>query len=420
MIWLSKDSHTAFAAAELLFAYEALGDERYLRAARNTAEMYLTTQDPELGSWVHGYYYDNGVYVPDAVDPLIQDHCQTGPLMLLCYMHRVTGDQRYLDAAKRSADFLILAQNANGSWPHHWDVAKRIGETARGVEGGGEVNDYGTSAPVVALLNMYRYTGEERYRDAALRGADWLVEAFIDTGKLAGWAGQYDADNHPVEARHFEPPSVTQYAARWAASGLFAAYSATLDDRYLRPVRRALEWFDANQVGDQGWWWDYDIETGRPIRMYEREVYFLDDPAQVRAYMAATGRDVPPAPADNVNVNGLRYQLSQIEQHPQGRIMDPPTQAELADFVADAAPRYVASYIEGGSPPLNQRVGLYTWDSQAGLGTNLVRHQCVRICDLLMRARAARGDIPADNPLFRRIDAFVGWNKILIDYDDAR
>ena len=415
MIWLSKDAHTAFAAAELLFAYEALGDEQYLQVARSTADMYLAAQDPELGSWIHGYYYDDGVYVPDTANPLIQDHCQTGPLMLLCYLHRVTGEERYLDAAKRSAEFLMRAQNPSGSWSHHWDVARGLGVAAHGAERGGEVNDYGTAAPVSTLLSMYRYTGEERYRDAALRGADWLLAAFIDTGALAGWAGQYDEANQPVAARHFEPPSVTQYAARWAASGLFAAYSVTLDEKYLAPVRRVLEWFDANQVGDEGWWWDYDVPTGRPISMYGREVYFLDDPAQVQAYLAATGSDTPPRPADSVNVAGLRYQFEQIEQYPQGRIMDRPTQEELAAYVADAAPRYVAAYIDGGSPPLNERVGLYTWDSQAGLGTNLVRHQCVRICDLLMRARAARGDIPADNPLLRRIDAFVGWNKILLD-----
>ena len=419
MVWLSKDSHTAFAATQLLFAYEALGDERYLRAARNTGEMYLATQDPELGSWVHGYYYDDGAYVPDAVNPLIQDHCQSGPLMLLCYLHRVTGEERYLDGAQRSAEFLIRAQNPSGSWSHHWDVERAVGVQAYGAERGGEVNDYGTSGPIGALLSMYRYTGEERYRDAALRGADWLVAAFIDTGTPAGWAGQYDEANQPVAARHFEPPSVTQYAARWAASGLFAAYSVTLDEKYLAPVRRVLEWFEANRVGDEGWWWDYDVPTGRPISMYRRDVYFLDDPAQVQAYLAATASESPPRPHDWVNVPALHNELAQTEQYPQGRIMDPPTGEELAAYVADSAPRYVSAYIEGGSPPLNERVGLYTWDSQAGWGTNLVRHQVVRFCDLLMRARAARGDIPVENPLFRRIDAWVGWNKILLDYDDA-
>ncbi|MGD9494844.1 MAG: pectate lyase [Armatimonadota bacterium] len=406
MVWLSKDNHTAFGAAQLLFAYEALGDERYLQAARNTGEMYWATQDPELGAWVHGYYYENGGYVPDSSYPLIQDHVQTGPMMLLCYLHRVTGDERYLDAAKRNAEFLIRVQNPNGSWPHHWDPERGAGVTANGGEGGGEVNDYGTSGPITALLSMYRYTGDERYREAALRGADWLVAAFIDNGKVAGWAGQYDAQNRPVVARHFEPPAVTQYGARWAADGLFAAYAATRDERYLAPVRRAVEWFEANKVGDDGWWWDYDIETGRPISMYANEIYFLDDPAQVRALMARTGASEPPKPSNAVQFEALRGWLEQIEQQPNGRVLPPPTRQELAEYVTQYKARFAAE------PHV-----LYPNRWPSGQGLTLVRYQTVRFCDLLMRARAVRGDIPVENPLFRRIDAFVGWNKVLLDYD---
>jgi hypothetical protein len=418
MIWLSKDAHTAFGAMHLLFAYEALGDETYLHAARNTADMYVTTQDPDLGYWIHGYYYDNGEYVPDTQNPLIQDHCQTGPITLLAYMHRVTGEQKYLDALKRGADFLIVAQNDNGSWPHHYDVESGIGETAQMLPGGGEINDYGTSGPVTALLNVYEYTGEERYREAALKGADWLMESFIDNGKVAGWAGQYDADNQPAAARHFEPPAVTQYGARWAANGLFAAYRETGDEKYLAPVARVLEWFEQNKVmvdGEAAWWWDYDVETGRPIRMYDRQIYFMDDPQQIAEYMRVTAASNPPQAKDSVNVPGLQNQYEDILAQPHGRVLDQPTQEELAEYVQAAAPNYVAGYIEGGSPPLNERVGLYTWDYQSGWRTNLSRHQVARFCDLLMRARAGRGDIAADNPLFRRIDPGVGWNKVLLD-----
>jgi hypothetical protein len=316
---------------------------------------------------------------------------------------------------------LIAAQNPNGSWPHHWLLDTQTGVTARGIENGGEVNDYGTSGPIGALLNMYEYAGDERYREAALEGADWLIEAFIDNGNVAGWAGQYDGENNPVEARHFEPPSVTQYGARWAAQGLFSAYRETRDEKYLAPVERVLEWFEANKVmvdGEPAWWWDYDVETGRPIQMYREDVYFMDDPEQVRAYMEVTGRDTPPQPADRVNVPALRKQYERVLAHPEGRIRKQPTREDLEEYVERAAPNYVTGLIEGGSPPLNERAGVYTWEYQSGLGTNLVRHQCVRISDLLMRARAARGDIPVDNPLFRRVDAYANWNKVLIDYDE--
>ncbi|MFW5869108.1 MAG: hypothetical protein ACOCX2_14885, partial [Armatimonadota bacterium] len=75
----SKDNHTAFGAMMLAFAYEALGDERYLDAAVRTAEMYLAAQNDE-GWWCHGYWFEDGEYVPDAPLALIQDHVQTGPM----------------------------------------------------------------------------------------------------------------------------------------------------------------------------------------------------------------------------------------------------------------------------------------------------------------------------------------------------
>ncbi len=416
LIWLSKDGHTAFGAAQLLWAWQCLGDQRYLDAARRTGDMYQAAQAAD-GSWHHAYTFEDGRYLPEGSAALLQDHCQTGPLMLLCYLHHVTGEQRYLDAAGRSADFLVAAQNSNGSWSHHWNAETKVGEASNGEVGGGEVNDYGTSAPIATLLNYARLTGQTRYREAALRGAEWLLTAFIDKGQVAGWAGQYDQQDKPVAARHFEPPAVTQYGARWAASGLLAAYAETREDKYLAPLKRVLEWFDANQ-GEGGWWWDYDLETGRPIVMYQRQIYFVDDPAQLAALVKANGGR-PPTRGDWVNVKQLRYEVEQAVANPLGRVSRQPTREQLAEYVKATAPAYVKSYLEGGSPPLNQAAGLYTWETDSGLSTSLVRHQVVRFCDLLMRARAARGDLPAADPLFRRIDAFVGWNKIFAKLDQT-
>lgn len=411
LVWLSKDSHTAFGAAQLLWAYQALGDESYLKAACNTAEMYLKTQDPKHGCWIHGYSYEEGRYVPAAQTALIQDHCQTGPIVLLAYAHRVTGDARYLDAAKRGADFLMRAQNPNGSWSHHYDPAKGRAATQLDDAAGGEVNDYGTSAPVATLLRMHRLTGEAKYREAALKGADWLVAAFIRNERVCGWAGQYDDQNRPVAARHFEPVAVTHYAPRWAAMGLIAAYRETRDEKYLAPLRQVVAWFDANK-GEGGWWWDYDIETGRPIAMWQRKTYFLDDPAQMQAYVEATGRPAP-GRGDWVNLESLRREVQQAAERPEGTLLSQPGREELRKYVQATAPLYVKEYIDGGKPPLNREVGLYTWETESGLSTNLVRHQVVRFCDLLMRARAARGDIPADDPVFRHIEAFVGWHQVM-------
>jgi len=413
LIYSSKDANTAFAAAELLWAYEALGDENYLQAAKNTAEMYLVTQDPADGYWVSSYYYENGRYIPAETVALIQDHCQIGPLFFLSYMYRVTRDQRYLQAALENADFLVRVQNPNGSWSHHYDPARRESLSSTGEVGGGEVNDYGTSGPVEALLAMAQLTGQTKYREAALRGADWLVAAFIGNDKVAGWGGQYNDKNQPIAARHHEPAAVTQLGTRWAALGLLAAYRETHDEKYLAPLRKALAWA-ATQHKRDGLWWDYDIATGRPISMWRRRTYFLDDPQQVREYEKATGGKAL-IHEDLVGLPTLTHDVKTAADKAQAEVSRQPSRPTLQKYVAATAPLYVKSYIEGGNPPLNPEAGLYTFPSIAGLSTNLVRHQVVRFCHLLMRARAARGDIPIDNPVFRHAEASVGWNKVLPD-----
>ena len=406
----SKDSHTAFAALLLAFAYEALGDERYLDAAVRTAEMYLAAQDEE-GWWCHGYWYEDGGYVPDAPIALIQDHVQTGPMLLMMYLHHITDEERFADSARRNADFLLKAQNPSGSWPHHWDPEKQAGISVVGETGASEVNDYGTSGPIEALLWMHQLTGEERYREAALRGADWLARVLVETDRVVGWAGQYDANDQPMPARHHEPAAVTQYAPRWASVGLFAAWRATRDERYLAPLRKVLDWFESNETEAGGWWWDYDIETGRPIEMYQREIFLVDDPAQARAFMEASG-EPEPKPTDSVNVARLRSELESTTARPEGNLRDPWTREQLAEWVAEQAPHHVSYYVGSESQPLNEQAGLFTHDSTAGPAVVLLRHQMVRFLDVLMRARAARGDIPADDPALRRIEASVGWHKI--------
>lgn len=406
---LSKDSHTAFGAAMLLFAYEALGEPRYLQAARHTCDMYLATQDA-AGYWVHSYFYEDGKYYPVDNRPMIQDHNQTGPIFLLAYMARVTGEQKYLAAAKKCCDFLLKAQNANGSWAHHWEPKRQVSVTSLGTVGGGEVNDYGTAGPVATLIQMYRLTGEERFKQAALRGADWLVKAFIDNGKVAGWAAQYDDQDRPLEARHFEPASVTNYAPRWVVMGLIPAYRLTRDPKYLEPLQKTLAWFDANK-GEGGWWWDYDIPSGRPIQMWQRKIYFLDDPEQVKAYVEVTGGTAPRR-GDWVNIEGVRWETNNALRNPEDKPGPVLTKDALSRYVETNQVSYIKTYMESTSQPFNQEAGLFTWDSQAGQSTNLVRHQIVRFCDLLMRARAVRGETPLEHPFFRRVEAGVTWNKV--------
>jgi len=269
-------------AAKFLWAYQTLGDYRFLDVGLRTGEMMLAAQAPE-GYWVHGYRMTvNGIApVGNSRGIKFQDQDQAHPMLLLTYLHRLTGDERYLDAVKRAGEFYLQAENPNGSWPHHYDLEEGVGKTAIGLVGGGELNDRATNDAIDMMALMYHITGEAKYIQAMKRVGDWLVEAQGD--KVPLWSDQYDADNNPVWARAFEPPAYGVTATTLACQALRELYRFSGDQRYVDAIRRADEWIKASLPdGTMSNW--IDPESGRPIAAWERKIYFLDEPASI-AYL---------------------------------------------------------------------------------------------------------------------------------------
>jgi len=276
----AKARNSSFVAMWLAAAHEILGDVEFLTAAENTARTLLATQH-EAGFWPYGALFRTGEVEPDFLrwgrpdHAPIQDHVQAYPILLLLQLHAVTGKAPYRTAAHRGAELLLAAQNPNGSWPHEYDTANARGDTVGHVNGG-EVNDYTTTGSMNVMLLMYRRTGDPKWLASFLRGAEWLLAAFIDRGAV-GWAQQYDAENRPVQARHSEPPAVSlSEGARGIAPALLTAYRLTAERKYLAPLRKWLAWLERNRKYG-GWRLYYDVETGRPVRSFQHKVSFIDE-----------------------------------------------------------------------------------------------------------------------------------------------
>jgi hypothetical protein len=117
------------------------------------AELLLKWQQPE-GSW-------KVAYDRSTAKPLFNDIEDLRPTFYgLIVAHRILKDQRYLDAAKKGADWLI----ENGVKKGHFI----------GVCGDARyAPDFATAQTSQAFLDLYEITGEEKYKEAA-----------IETGKL--------------------------------------------------------------------------------------------------------------------------------------------------------------------------------------------------------------------------------------------
>ena len=88
------------------------------------------------------------------------------------------------------AENVLLYQHANGGWAKNIDMSGEIAESDRvrieqeKAEGGTTIDNGATYTQIRYLAQVHTAGGEARFRDAALRGIDFLLEAQYDNG---GW-----------------------------------------------------------------------------------------------------------------------------------------------------------------------------------------------------------------------------------------
>ncbi len=133
--------------------------------------------------------------------------------------------KKWDEALRRVASHLVEKQNEDGSF---YRAYKTNGE----VETGGDRNTRGTSklnTPLTVrfLVKMHEHTGEEKYKEAAIRAADFSYnELYLKLGKYVGGT----PDN---------PNTVDKEAAIYALYCFNAAHTLTGDAKYLKAAEHA-------------------------------------------------------------------------------------------------------------------------------------------------------------------------------------
>ena len=292
---------TPTGAMLFLLAHRVLGDSEYRAVAERAGSVVLRTQLP-AGTWAHSYVptIDGGFTcgrMPTRF--MLQDSAQSHPCKALFFMYQETGNKAYLDAALKTAEFVLKAQNPNGSWSHSYDTRKQMGVTALGHAQGGEFNDEAIQAQMSVCAVAYHFTRDERYLKAIRRVADWLIEAQFGPPTYA-WADQYDKDNNPVPARSFEAAGTSWRGSAYAVRLLNYFYDLTGDPKYLEPAFKFCNWVAQISKGRTerfftGLYKTYDVKTGRPVLRANLESlshrkarhYFLDNPKDLAALRAS-------------------------------------------------------------------------------------------------------------------------------------
>jgi hypothetical protein len=143
---------------------------------------------------------------------------------------------------------------------------------------------------VRTLLEAYRLYGKQEFLKAARKGGDFLILAQMPDPQPA-WAQQYNFQMEPAWARWFEPPAIVSAESVDVVQTLIELYLVTGDNRYLRPVPKALDWFKRSQLPNGLWARFYELKTNRPLYVNKRGelVYTPEDLREGYAFEGSFG-----------------------------------------------------------------------------------------------------------------------------------
>ena len=302
MIWIQPPGTPSVGMA-FLRAHEATGDARCLDHALAVGEALAEAQ-LESGGWEYSYDFDPKQRLkwqrrgnPDNLDDkqwaktskltvFDDDNTQSAIryLLALCDAAKEAGDPR-LAKCRDARDFalkkMLEAQFPNGAFPQRSDGQPRNAadfplvratvpkDWARewphaNYNSFYTLNDNAQRTCVETLFDAHRRLGRAEFRDAALRGGEFLLLAQLPEPQPV-WAQQYNARMEPDWARAFEPPCATAGESVGALRLLLDLWVETGDAKWLKPIPAALAWFERSTIAPGTWARMYELGTNKPI-----------------------------------------------------------------------------------------------------------------------------------------------------------
>ncbi len=303
-IWVQPPGTPAVGQA-FLRAYVVTGDAFWLGAARDAA-LALVRGQLESGGWDYLVEFDPAKrplwryrdaassemrpqatrHLPRNTSTYDDNNTQSALRFFLAFLDAAKNspapdDARIREAADYGLKKILEAQYPNGAWPQRWEGEPHDPEKFP-VKPASIPTDYPREQPdepyyghytyndnahrdlLLTLVDAWHRTGDERFRDAARRAADYLILSQLPPPQPL-WAQQYDANLQPAWARAFEPPAITTGESAGVIRLLVDMYLEFGDEKYLRPIPPAIEWLRANELSPGRWARLYELHTNRPI-----------------------------------------------------------------------------------------------------------------------------------------------------------
>ena len=187
-----------FVGAEIPVAYQMMlygyqtGNSEFINRGRSMADMWAERSGNPSGT-VNAFLLNNGTF--HNIPCYLRRMTDGMEGMLDCVIlgeEKGEKTEKWLDIAVKYADFLVRAQNADGSFYRAYDKGGNLFEAdnvygqIEDIDGVCADTKASTPVPVRFLVRMYSHTGDDRYLNAALKAASYCLENLVPAGKYAG------------------------------------------------------------------------------------------------------------------------------------------------------------------------------------------------------------------------------------------
>ncbi|MGC9329582.1 MAG: pectate lyase, partial [Candidatus Hinthialibacter sp.] len=250
-------------AGTYLRAYQILKEPEYLSTAIQAGEALVKGQ-LECGGFPHEFIPGKIERKPGTFD----DDVTQGATRYLLALWKETQEQKFLDSVKRCAQFMLDAQYENGGWPQAYPLSKGYSRYIT-------LNDDAMMDVIRTLFLLYHELGDQRYYEAAVRGADCLLQLQGEPPQ-AGWAQQFTPEGAPAPARRFEPVGLSSAESIGVLRLLLEVYLETGDKKYLEAGPPAFEWLKASILPNGKLARLYQYGDNRPIYSTEEGEIIYD------------------------------------------------------------------------------------------------------------------------------------------------
>ncbi|HRX79789.1 MAG TPA: pectate lyase, partial [Pirellulaceae bacterium] len=287
-----------------LFAFEAIGDQYYLDAARETAYALVRGQ-LQSGGWDYRIEFDpksrrkyayrvEGGTGDVRNTTTLDDNNTQAALRFLMQVDRAFEfkDQQIHESVEFALASLLNAQYPNGGWPQRFDEPPDAAQfpviranypdswprefPKEDYKSYYTFNDNSIADMIATMFDAERIYGESKYGDAAKRAGDFILLAQMPEPQPA-WAQQYNAKMQPAWARRFEPAAVTGGESQGILRILMSIYRETGDKKYLAPIPAAIKYLRSSQLPDGQLARFYELKTNRPLYFTKEYVMTYDD-----------------------------------------------------------------------------------------------------------------------------------------------